>query len=150
MALESLYEKEGNWEEAKKLCERAREVAPDDPLVANQLAYLYLEHGGDANVALSLAQEAKQRLPESPDVADTLGWANYKVGSPQSAVAQLKESTRRTPKNALFQYHLGMAYLALKEYDLAGQSLRLALNVDPKFAQAADARAVLEKLSRAR
>lgn len=150
MALENLYEKEGNLEEARKLCERAREVAPDDPLVANQLAYLYLEHGGDANVALSLAQQAKQRLPDSPDVADTLGWANYKVGSPQSAVAQLKESTRKAPGNALFQYHLGMAYLALKEYDLAERSLKLALNADPKFPQAADVRAALERLPKAR
>jgi cellulose synthase operon protein C len=51
-------------------------------VVANQLAYIYLEHGGDVNVALGLAQQAKQKMPDSPNVADTLGWAYYKSGLP--------------------------------------------------------------------
>ena len=52
MGLEGLYEKEGNWEEAKKLCERAHQIDPASPLAANNLAYLYLEHGGDIDVAV--------------------------------------------------------------------------------------------------
>ncbi len=31
VALESIYENEGDWEGAKKLCERAREIDPDSP-----------------------------------------------------------------------------------------------------------------------
>ena len=74
LALDTLYEKEGNWERAKKVCERAHQVNPDSPLVANNLAYLYLEDGGDVNVALSLAQGARQKMLDSPTTADTLGW----------------------------------------------------------------------------
>ena len=127
MALVTQYEKEGNWEEAKKLCQKTHEIDPDAPLVAAELAFLYLEHGGDVNVAVSLAQAAKQKMPNSPITADALGWAFYKLGSPASAITQLKESTGKAPNNPIYQYHLGMAYMASQRADLAAQALRLAL-----------------------
>ena len=147
VALEKIYESEGNWEEAKKLCERAREIDPDSPLVANNLAYLYLEHGGDVNVALSLAQAAKRKMPDSPGAADTLGWAYYKLGSPQSAVVHLRECARKAPTNPVYQYHLGMAYMAAGHVDSAKQSLQQALRDNPDFAYAAMARATLDRIS---
>ena len=147
LALDTLYEKEGNWERAKKVCERAREVDPDSPLVANNLAYLYLEHGGDINVAVSLARMVKQRMPNSPNAADTLGWAYYKLGSPESAVAQLKECAQKNPTNPTYQFHLGMAYLAARQFGLAERSLQKALQDDPNFPDAASAKAALARLS---
>ena len=149
MALDTLYEKEGNWERAKKICERAHQVNPDSPLVANNLAYLYLEHGGDVNVALSLAQAVRQKLPNSAETADTLGWAYYKLGSPESAVVQLKECAQKDPNNPTYQYHLGMAYMAARHFDLAERSLQKALRDNPDFADAANARAALAKISKA-
>jgi tetratricopeptide (TPR) repeat protein len=150
LALEGLYESEGKWEQAKKLCEKAREVDPDSPLVANNLAYLYLEHGGDVNVALSLAELAKQKMPDSPGVADTLGWVYYKLGSPQSAIVQLKECVLKGPRNPLYQYHLGMAYMAAGNLDSAERSLQQALRNDPNFPYAASARTALAKISKER
>ena len=146
--LESLYEKEGNWEEAKKVCERARQVDPGSPQVANRLAALYLDHGGDINVAVSLAQMAKQKMPGSPEATDTLGWAYYRLGSAKAAVAQLVESARKVPRNPVYQYHLGMAYLADGRPGLAGQCLRRALASYPGFPGAAGARAALETASK--
>jgi tetratricopeptide (TPR) repeat protein len=148
LALDTLYEKEGNWERAKKVCEKAHEVLPDSPLVANNLAYLYLEHGGDFNVALSLAQMAMQKMPNSPKTADTLGWAYYKLGLPESAVVQLKESAQKEPNDPTVQYHLGMAYVAARHFDSAERSLRKALRDDPDFPDAASARAALAKISK--
>src|SRR5262249_44116797 len=127
VALVTQYEKEGNWEEAKKLCQKAHEIDPEAPLVAAELAFLYLEHGGDVNMAVSLAQAAKQKMPDSPITADALGWAFYKLGSPASAVAQLKQSAGKAPRNPIYQYHLGMAYIASRHTDLGAQALRLAL-----------------------
>jgi len=147
MALVTQYEKEGNWEEAKKLCEKAHEIDSTAPMVADELAFLYLEHGGDVNAAVSLAQTAKQKMPESPITADALGWAYYKVGSADSAVTQLQEAVGKAPNNPVYQYHLGMASIAARRFDLAGHSLRTALKNDPNFPYAASARAALEKLS---
>jgi len=58
--------------------------------VADELAFLYLEHGGDVNVALGLTPQAKQRLPNSPVTADALVWVYYKLESTESAVAHFK------------------------------------------------------------
>ncbi len=147
LALESLYEKEGNWKEAKKLVEKAHQIDPADPHVANNLAYLYLEHGGDVNIAVSLARDARQKAPNAPAAADTLGWAYYKLGSAKAAVTQLTESVQKAPHNPEFQYHLGMAYLADGRSDLAKQSLQRALTDDPRFPDAASARTTLARVS---
>jgi tetratricopeptide (TPR) repeat protein len=148
MALVTQYEREGNWEEAKRLCEKAHEIDTNSPLVAAELAFLYLEHGGDVNTAVSLAQIAKQKLPDSPITTDALGWAYYKLGSMDSALAQLKESSRKVPDNPTYHYHLGMAYLAAHQSDLALRSLQAALRTDPQFLYAANARAALEQISK--
>ena len=146
MTLATQYEKEGNWGEAKKLCEQAHVIDPSAPVVAAELAFLYLEHGGDVNQAVSLAQMAKQQMPNSPITADALGWAYYKLGSADSAIKQLKESALKVPDNAMYQYHLGMAYMAGRHFDLARRSLQTALKNDPDFLDAASARAALDKL----
>jgi len=115
-------------------------------MVADELAFLYLEHGGNVNAAVSLAQVAKQKMPDSAITADALGWAYYKVGSVSSALVQLKESSEKVPGNPIYHYHLGMAYIAAHQFDLARQSLRAALRTDPKFPYAANARAALEQI----
>ena len=148
LALKRLYEKEGNWEEARKICEKAHQADPTSAEVANSLAYFYLEHGGDVNVALSLAQLAKQKMPGAPYVADTLGWAYYKLGSPDPAVAQLRVAVQKAPKSPVYHYHLGMAYAAAGQPDSARQSLSRALAQNADFAGAANARATLVELAK--
>jgi tetratricopeptide (TPR) repeat protein len=86
-------------------------------------------------------------MPDSPNAADTLGWAYYKLGLPESAVVQLKESARKTPDNPMYQYHLGMAYMAAGHVDSAKQALQHALRDNPDFSYAAVARASLDRIS---
>jgi len=124
LALANQYEREAKWADAIKLCEKAREIDPASPLAANQLAYLYLEHGGDSNTALALAQQAKRGLPQSPHAADTLGWAYYKAGMMDSAIPQFKQCLQATPDNPACRYHLGMAYLAAGNSSAAERILR--------------------------
>jgi len=57
-------------------------------------AFLELEQGRDVNVALSPAKKVKQKMPRSSLAADTVGWAYYRLGSFEPAVAQLQESVR--------------------------------------------------------
>jgi cellulose synthase operon protein C len=145
LVLARQYEKEGNLQEARKLCERARALDPSSPLVANQLAYLILEQGGDINIALALAQQAKQKLPDSPNVADTLGWAYYKHGQSDAAISQITRCVQAQPANSTCHYHLGMAYLAAKNLEAAQRSLKLALR-DPSSPDAERAKLALSKL----
>jgi tetratricopeptide (TPR) repeat protein len=148
MALGTQFEKENNWDEAKKVFDKAHSLDPESPLIANELAYLYLEHGGDVNVSLSLAQLAKQKMPDSLHAADTLGWAYYKLGAFAPAIAQLKECAGNEPNNAVFQYHLGMAYAAAGNRDSATQALHRSLKNDPNFVYAESAKAALANISK--
>jgi predicted Zn-dependent protease len=63
------------------------------------------------------------------------------------AIAQLKESTSKTPGNPVYQYHLGMAYLSARRMDMAARSLRLALKQDPNFPNAASAQTALNGIT---
>jgi tetratricopeptide (TPR) repeat protein len=117
-------------------------------MVADELAFIYLEHGGDVNAAVSLAQAAKQKMPDSQITADALGWAYYKLGSIGPAIEQLKQAAVKVPNNALYRYHLGMSYMAAQQLALAWQSLQAALRNDPHFPNAANAQAALEQISK--
>jgi len=100
------------------------------------------------NVALALAQMAKQKIPSSPVTADALGWAYYKLGAQDSAVAQLKECVQESPNNPVYQYHLGMAYIATGNRESGERALQKALRNDPNFPYAASARAILGKVTK--
>jgi tetratricopeptide (TPR) repeat protein len=150
LALARLYQKKGDWQEAKKICEQAHALDPSAPAAAAQLAFLYLDHGGDVNAALSMAQMVKEKMPDSVVATDILGWAYYKLGSPDNALIQLEECAKKAPDNPVFQYHLGMAYLSAGHLPAAQRSLQLALRNDRDFVYAADARSALEKISKSK
>jgi len=100
------------------------------------------------NVALSLAQMAKQKIPGFPPAADLLGWAYYKLGSVTSAIPNLEECVRQVPDQSVYQYHLGMAYMAAGQPQPAERSLRRALQLDPSLTYASNARAALDQISK--
>jgi tetratricopeptide (TPR) repeat protein len=149
-ALGAQYERENNWPEAKKYFEKAHDIDRSSPYVTAELAFIYLEHGGDVNVALSLAQTARQGMPNSPMTADALGWAYYKLGSTDLAVKELEQSVQMTPRNPIYQYHLGMAYASARRWDKAAQSLQSALRQDANFPYANTAKAELDQIGQQR
>jgi tetratricopeptide (TPR) repeat protein len=150
MVLETQLVKEQKWDEAKKICDQARALDPNSGYIATELAALYLEHGGDVNVAVSLAQRAKQLMPNSPDAADTLGWAYYKLGSAQTAIPSLQEALQKSPGNPMYEYHLGMAYASAGRSKLAEPLLRQALRAGADGLYATNAKAALAKIAESR
>ncbi len=59
---------------------------------------------------MHLAQVAQKRLPGVAEVSDTLGFIYYKKDLTSLAISTLKVSVERDPGNAMYQYHLGLAY----------------------------------------
>jgi tetratricopeptide (TPR) repeat protein len=113
--------------------------------VANNLAWLYVNDGGNLDVALSLAQKAKQQLPDSPATSDTLAWVLYKKGLYAPAIPILQECIAKVPTSATYSYHLGMALLASGRKQEAKTQLEAALRLklageDDQAARAALAR----------
>jgi tetratricopeptide (TPR) repeat protein len=132
--------------EAQGSYEKVLSMDPKAAVAANNLAWIYAEGGGNLDVALGLAQTAKSQLPDSPEVSDTLGWVCYKKGLPSVAVRILRESVDKSPKNAVYRYHLGLAYAKSGNRDEARKVLEQALMLDPKFDGSADAKRVLAGL----
>jgi tetratricopeptide (TPR) repeat protein len=147
LTLARLYEADGKWQDAQATLEKAHARDSSSPYVDNNLAYLYLEHGGDVYAALPLAQEARRALPNSPVVADTLGWTYYKLGLYELAITQLSAASQKLPDHAEYQYHLGMANLRAGRFEAARQSFRRALRSHSNFADASSAKAALDTIA---
>jgi tetratricopeptide (TPR) repeat protein len=147
----SLDEQKHDLPGARKAYESALQLQPGDPLTSNNLAYVLLETGGNADIALPLAQTARRALPEVSNVADTLGWAFYQKGVYTSAISLLQEALKlsaknKEPENPLYHYHLGLAYAAAEQPGLAKQHLERVLKIDPNYSDAPEVRKQLERL----
>ena len=141
-----LLQMQNRQADAQARYERVLAMDPRAAVAANNLAWLYAEGGGNLDVALGLAQTAKEQLRNDPQVANTLGWVYYKKGLASLAVTHLRESVDRSPANARYRYHLGLAYAKNGNTAEARKALDQALAIDPNFDGSAEARRVLATL----
>jgi tetratricopeptide (TPR) repeat protein len=138
---------QGNTREAIRRYEAAVAIDPRAAPAANNLAWLYAEQGGSLDTALALAQTAKAQLPNQPEVNDTLAWIYYRKNLPALAIPLLRESIEREPGNAIYHYHLGLAYARSGDRARAREALTRALRLRPEFDGAAEARRVLNEVA---
>lgn len=141
-----IHELQQNTNEAKKAYERALVVDSRAAIAANNLAWLYTVEGTKLDEAVQLAQTAKQEMPDEAAVDDTLAMAYYKKELPQLGIPILLEGIKKQPKNAVFQYHLGLAYAKAGDDKRARAALQQALTLQADFDGANDARRVLATL----
>ena len=144
----SIYESQGNIEEAKKSYAQALQIDPNSEVAANNLAYLVAENGGDLQSALGWAQAARKKQPQNPGIADTLGWIYYKLGNHVLARDQLQYAVSIEPGNGVFQYHLGMIYKANKQLSDAERAFRKAINIPKEFKEKNLAQAALKEIAK--
>src|SRR5262249_13234608 len=142
----TLYEGKGDIRKAQEAYEKVLAQQPRFAQAANNLAWIYSEHGGDKEQALQLGQTAKQAGPETPHVSDTLGWILYKRGVYQRALGLIRESAAKLPDNATIQYHLGMTYYRLGDKEAARQALGKALALNTRFSGVEEAQRVLGEI----
>jgi len=147
MSLGTLYEQKGDISGAEEHFRKALALQGDFAPAANNLAWIMVEREDNIDEALNLARIAKEKMPTNALVMDTLGWIFYKKGVYLSAIAELQESQEQLPDNPLINYHLGMAYYGNNQLDAAGEFLRKALEIDPKFKGADEARDTLKAIS---
>jgi Flp pilus assembly protein TadD len=95
--------------------------------------------------AATLSERAYKSAPRDAAVIDTRGWILYRQGSADRALPLLEEAASLAPSTAEIQYHLGVVYAHLGKRAEARRALEQALKA-PRFAQAAEARKLLESL----
>lgn len=143
MLLGALEESQGQWQGAQQHYQKILDLQPDNPVAANNLAYLMLEHSGNADRALSLAQTARRGLPDKPSTADTLAWAYIHKGAYALAIDLLENAIKTEPANATYHYHLGLAYQKNHDDTQAKAHFVRALQLNPPQAQADEIRKAL-------
>jgi tetratricopeptide (TPR) repeat protein len=138
-----LLEAKGDIEGARDRFERVLQIDPEAAVASNNLAWIYARHGGNLDIAMNLAQTAQKRMPEVPEIIDTLGFIYYKKGLSPLAISTLKVSAAKDPANALYQYHLGLAYVSAGDTSQAKEFLRRALALKSDFDGVEQARNLL-------
>lgn len=96
----------GRHDQARPVYEKVLEVKPNQPVAANNLAYLLVEEGGDLDRALTLALAAHEQLPDSADIADTLGWVYLKNGMTEEALAAFHNALEDNIDSAARRSHM--------------------------------------------
>jgi len=121
----------GRWFEARQVYEVVIKLDPNNGVALNNLAFLLSEHGGDLDDALTKATRAKQLLPDLTEVSDTLGWIYLKKNLTDNAIDVFKDLVNKVPAQAVFRYHLGMAYSQKGDRARALKELQDALKYNP-------------------
>jgi predicted Zn-dependent protease len=138
-----------DWPKAEGFYKHCLELDPNSAVVKNNLAFAYLTHQGNIDIALKLAQEAKEAAPQEPSINDTLAWAYEKKGGYNEAVEFLKQSLQTSPDQPTYNYHIACAYAKLGDKAEAKMALLIALKT-PSFASTkdgSDARQLLSTLN---
>ena len=105
-----VLEQQGKVPEAEKEYQRVLSVESNAAVAANNLAWLYVSSNRKLDEALQLAQTALQQLPDEPNIHDTLGWIYYRKNMAAAGDSRISSSSTRTsPFDPVFRYHLGMA-----------------------------------------
>lgn len=113
LALAGTYELTGRFDDAISLYDVMLKRQPNAEVVANNYASLLTDRKTDRK-SHEYAYEIAQRFKNSeiPQFKDTLGWAAYRLGKHDEALALMKSASEKMPNAPIFNYHLGKIYLA--------------------------------------
>ena len=149
LLLAALLERSGRYELAIEEYQILHDALPRSTIIANNLASLLADYGeSDESLKRAHAIAVRFRGSDIPQFLDTLGWVHYRRGEYEQAVALIKRASEQLEDIDLVQYHLGMAYKALGERELAIEALGNAISLagGRRFAQLASAQAALKEL----
>ncbi len=126
------FERMGEWPDAERDFERALVLSPSEADVLNYLGYSWLEQGVNFTEAFDMIERAVEQRPEAGHIVDSLGWAYYKLGNYQAAVATLERAVELMPHQPDIQEHLGDALWRAGRRLEAMFQWRHALAYDPR------------------
>jgi tetratricopeptide (TPR) repeat protein len=137
MLLSMLMQDAGRNEESARLNRQILARDPNSVIAMNNLAWTLCEAENrpeQYQEAVALAEKGLQIVPDYVDLLDTRGYAYYRLGDFEKAVADFVRCTELYPANspsaATPRFHLAMAYAAMKHKTEAVEQLRIALNAN--------------------
>lgn len=120
-------DRSGDWIAAKASLEQALALAPDQPLVLNQLGYSLIARRDDVARGGALITRANAMRPDDPAITDSLGWTRYLQGQVAASLPLLEKASAAEPAEPTINEHLGDAYWAAGRTYEARYAWRAAL-----------------------
>lgn len=146
LLLVGLYEQSGEYDKAIARYQRMLELAPNNALVLNNLAYALAVRKNLVQEALPLAQKAYDLAKNNASVTDTLGWIVHLSGDDARAAVLLEEGIKTGTQNAEVHLHLAIVKAALGQVEASQAALQKALELDPKMADREEVKSLQQKL----
>lgn len=123
--------------------ERLLKTQPDNAVILNNVAWLYLEQ--NPSDALQYAERAYRLAPEQPKIIDTYGWTLVQQGQTQRGLVLLQQAVSQAPHEAEIRYHLVQAMRGAGQRQEAAKELKRLVRDYPEFPQFEEAQALLQK-----
>ena len=139
MAYQSTGQKKKAIEEYEKILARN----PEDPVVLNNLAWLYLK--SDASRALELAEGAYRISQDDPGIQDTYGWILVQQGEVEKGRRLLKKALEKMSDNPDVRFHYAVALSESGETEKSRQMLEQLLRDGKPFESREEAEKLLGK-----
>lgn len=114
---------------------------------SRRLALLLAETDGQAGKAYDMTLRLRQDLPRDDEIAASLGKLALRRGDFRFSVQLLTEATRTRRQDGDALYHLGLAYLGLKQNPEGKAALEQALAISPEGKFVPEAKKLLGTLS---
>jgi tetratricopeptide (TPR) repeat protein len=143
-------DQQGRTHEAIPLLKEGLRHPPFDPDLAANLAWALAEAGtiADLDEARHWLRVAQEREPNSPHLADTSAWIEHRAGDDAKAFEALRPALPLADQLPEVAYHAGAILAGLGRRDEAIPYLRQALASGQSFPGIAEARSLLQSLSR--
>lgn len=121
--------KDGEIEEAVEWLEQILDEFPSDVGAMNDLGYLMADHEISVARAMRMIRQAVDEEPENKAYRDSLGWALYRMGAYEEAIAELTIASSGDEPDPVILDHLADALVANGDKDAASTVWRKALKL---------------------
>ena len=147
MQLAGIYERNKDFSSAMKVYQDVIKENSSNKIAANNYASLLLDHGDDKDISKALKISESFIKIQQPALQDTLAWAYAKSGDSAKAVEILKPVVAKSPKLAIFRYHLGYALYQSGDKAAAKSHLEVAVSSKQDFSGKEDAIKLLKSIT---
>jgi putative PEP-CTERM system TPR-repeat lipoprotein len=137
----------GRLKEAAAHYERLYKAHPRNPVVVNNLAWLYGELKDPR--ALQLAEQAHKLDPDNPATLDTLGWILVHANQPRRGLQLLEQAHKSAPDSPQILWHYAAALARYGDRNNARAKLEGLVDSKLDFPERGQAEKLLEELRRA-
>jgi tetratricopeptide (TPR) repeat protein len=131
--------------QAEEWLEQVLDEFPDDVGASNDLGYLWADQAKHLERALKMTQLAVAAEPDNAAYRDSLGWALYRLGRAQEALAELEKAAAAKSDPVILD-HLGDVYRKLGQRQKAIDAWRRAAQAFEKEKENDKAKQVEQKI----